>query len=210
MVDLSVEPVAEDGLDALDAPTDADLASVATLASRLEEQTQEVIAATTALRAALAARRQTAEVDLPRALAASGYAAPSKITIAGRQLRLLDSYSSGKLTEERDAAGLDWLSAHGAEELISTVVTVELPAGDMEAARRIYETVRADPAANSFKRCTLERYCHQGKSGALASERHIVDPDELATLKVNRTVYAQVGSRQPRKVELKGLLGEDE
>jgi hypothetical protein len=189
--------------EAIEDPSDSQLASVASLGRRQVELEREVARLTTELKAAIAALMQVSQHDLPLAMVEAGYAAPSSLVAAGLKIALTDKLIGGKLT---DPAGLTYVDEHEGSSIIRSQMIVELDAGDTETALRLYEMMRTDPAANKFKRLTLEKSVPAPTIAKFARERNLGnDPDVLKLIGVYRRVSAQVGNRRPKTVELTGL-----
>lgn len=191
-----------DSFETAAAPSDAEVASIATLAERYLAQQEEVIRATAVLRAALVAMRQTAEVDLPDAMRASG--ATRLDTLGHQPVKLETKISARMLT---DPAGLAWVEGRGDGSLIKTVLSVSLDRGDLEVARELMAILKAHRAANRYKELKLETSVHQSTIAAYA--RELIEAGEdppLDLLGCARRSYAVVGSHRPKSVELKGLV----
>lgn len=198
MTDLDPADV-EDSSEAVP-PSDAQLRTVADLAAAQREAEDRVVRATAELRAASAALRRIAEEELPEAMRRAGVSdfKPDGLP----RVRVEDRLTSAQITEPE---ALAWLEANGGAALIKTSVEVEMDRGDLEVARRIYEALKLDPAANRFRRLSLKRLVWQGTGASFAKEKIEAGLDPpLDLLRVTRTVRAVVG-RRPRSVELHGL-----
>lgn len=191
-----------DDIETAAAPSDAEVASIATLAERYLAEQQAVIRATSALRVALAAMRQTAEVDLPDAMRAAG--ATRLDTLDHQPVKLETKVDGRKLV---DPAGLAWVEERGDGSLIKTVLSVSLDRGDLEIARELMDLLKAHRAANRYKELKLETSVHQSTIAAYA--RELIEAGEdppLDLLGCARRSYAVVGTSRPKSVELKGLV----
>jgi hypothetical protein len=181
-------------------PTDAELSRVAALAERQQVEEAEAERLTGLLQRALAALRQTREVDLPEALRAVGMSEFSLLD--GTRVKLEDKLIGTKLVSTE---GLRWVEDHGGASMIKTTITVEMDRGDLVEARGLLAELKRHRLANSFKKLDLSEYVHQATSAAFA--RELLEQGEdppLDTLGVYRVVQTIVGER-PKTVELKGI-----
>ncbi len=181
-------------------PTDADLSRVATLAERQCQEEAEAIRLTVLLQQALAALRQTREVDLPEALRAVGLAG---FTLTdGTPVKIEDKFIGTMLT---DPAGLRWVEDHDGVPLIKTTIEIELDRGDLAEARLLLAELRAHRLSNRFKKLDLKEQIHHSTIGAFVRELVLRGDDPpLDLLGVYRSTSTVVGAR-PKTVELKGL-----
>lgn len=183
-----------------DAPTDAELSSIAGLAQRQKALEGEIAEMTTALKLKITEYWQVANYDLPNALR---QASTAGFTLTGgAKVELKTAFNGSKLT---NPAGLAWVEANGGSSLIKTAILLEMDRGDLDAAREILAELRQSRHANSFKTLTLtEEVAPQtiAKFARDLIDQH-KDPD-LQLLGVRRSSYAVVGER-PRSVPLTGF-----
>jgi len=182
-------------------PTDAERASVSSLAELQIEQEAEVIQLTALLQAALERLRKTSQVDLPDAMRAIRQS--EFRLLDGRRVKLEEKLTGLKLTNPE---GLAWVEANGGASTIKTSITVEMDRGDLESARELMQELRGHRLANRFKTLSMEESVNASTNGAFAreKERDGANPP-LELLGVYRMVRTVVGDRAPKPVELKGL-----
>ena len=181
-------------------PTDAEVASIASLARRQKALEAEIAEATAALRAKITEYWQIASHDLPNALRQAGSAG---FTLSGGgKVEMRTQFDGSKLTSPE---GLAWVEANGGGSLIKTAILLEMDRGDLEAAREILTELRGSRHANKFKTLALTEEVNPQTIAKFAREliEQRRDPD-LQLLGVRRRSYAVVGSR-PRTVDLKGF-----
>lgn len=200
---MSDDPFVDDpSLDDAPLPADAKIKSVSELAIELRAAEAEVYAATDALKRALATYHRVAGVDLPRALMDAG--ASTLTTTDGAKVELKTAYDTKQLTEP---AGLTWVETHGGSALIKTSILVELDRGDLPAARELLELIRQSRHANKLRTLALTESVHPQTLGAFVRRRvEAGDDPPLETLGVHRRVYAQLGGRRPKSIDLKGFV----
>ena len=181
-------------------PTDAEVASIASLARRQKALEAEIAEATTVLKRKITEYWQIANHDLPNALRQAGAAG---FPLAdGTKVEMRTAFSGSKLTSP---AGLAWVEANGGGPLIKTAILLEMDRGDLDAAREILVELRGSRHANKFKTLTLTEEVNPMTIAKFAREliEQRKDPD-LQLLGVRRSSYAVVGTR-PKTVDLKGF-----
>ena len=157
----------DDAPEALAAPDDAALKLVAALAARQAVLRREVAAATAALARLQAELRGNEEKDLPAALTACGYAPPSKLTVAGAEVKFSAQYRGKKLTSPE---ALAWLDAEGHGDLVKNAISIALNREDDAVADEIEAFCRRHPTAGNSIVVERERSVHQGTIAAFARE----------------------------------------
>lgn len=186
-------------------PDDGKLRRIADLTASLRDKERLVIERTAALREALAEYRQIEETDLPRAMLDAG--CRKFVTDAGTPVEVVDRYNGTKIVADE---ALDWVEANGGAGTIRTAVVVEFDRNDLATARAVFDRLKTDPAANSFRSLKLDRYVPPPTAASFAKELTEAGKDPpLEMLGVRRAIYAKVGKRRPKSVALTGLEERD-
>ena len=187
------------GFDPADEPTaasasDNDQVNLAFQVKLYAERQARVDELTAQLAKADALLMISRETDLPEALRACHYAAPTKIVVSGYAVEFKDDFSGRKLT---DPAAHAWLDKNGHGDLAKNILTVRFNKEDGDAAKEILNLVRAHPAANRLG-LDMSRWVEPGTIAAFARESYgNGDNPPLALLGVSRHQAAKVS--QPKE-----------
>jgi hypothetical protein len=169
----------------------ANLAFQVKLYAERQARVDELTAQLTEANALLTASR---EADLPEALRACHYSAPTKIVVSGFPVEFKDEFNGKKLS---DPAAHAWLDENGHGDLAKNVLTVRFNKGDSEVAQELLTIVRSHPAANRLG-CDLARWVEAQTIAAFAREScGNGDNPPLALLGVSRRQNAKVS--QPKE-----------
>jgi|GEM_PF-6066460 len=138
------------GFDADDAPSaamakDSDQTNLAHQVRLYVERQARVDELTEALKEANGLLTATRETDLPEALRACHYSAPTKIVVSGFTVEFKDEFNGKKLSDPTAHA---WLDENGHGDLAKNVLTVRFGKGDEGVAKELLNYVRAQPSVN--------------------------------------------------------------
>lgn len=176
--------------------SDAEQRMVALLVELQAAQQDEVDRLEEQLKAAKTALAKTAEQDLPEALMAVGYTAPSKLVIAGHPVEFSERYRCGQLSSAGKTPnhdGLRWLIASDHGDLIKNEIVINLNREHNDVAREILDYLRTHRAANAM-RVVAQQSVHAQTLAAFCKERVSAGEDvPLDTLKVQRVKQVKVG-----------------
>lgn len=149
-----------------DAPRDDELRLVAALVKEADETQQEVGDLEAKLRTAQAKLRSLEYDQLPAALMALGYAAPTKMSIGGLAIELTEKFRCGQLEyppssrrydnpngpprAKDPAKAFQWLDDNNHADIERNQVVVTLGNNSKELAEEITNLLRSHRAANSM------------------------------------------------------------
>lgn len=104
--------------------TDAQLATISKMVKLLAKLDDDVATATEVLSRATAARVKVAEVDLPEALTTAGFSPPTKMKIAGMDLKFETNYHAS-IPKAKQEAAFAWLEENGHGDMIKHEVKIK-------------------------------------------------------------------------------------
>lgn len=151
--------------------TDRQLATIATLVRTERTLAGRIARATEELAMLGQAHDQLVETDLPEALLAAGYEAPTKgLVVSGCSIAFTIGYA-GSISEENKPAAFAYLAKIKADDMIKTEIRIDAGKGQQKFVAAVVAFLKKQKKA-VFKSGPPKRYVHSSTLGAFVRETY--------------------------------------